>query len=259
MKQIRFAYKYLIHFFMANNTSGHGVHSPFCYQFTQSVLCNKSQFYIFQAIEELRSELKKDNRKLSITDFGTGTDKLKTVSEIASKSLKSAKYAQLLFKIANYFNSRDILELGTSLGITSSYLATSSTEIRFITLEGCSEILDIATENFNKLRINNIQSLHGNIDFTLKNALSKFEKLDLIFIDANHRFPQVYNYFELCLSKIHNSSVIIVDDIYWSEGMEKAWKMIKDHPLVSSTIDLFQLGIVFFNPDLNKNHYKMRY
>jgi hypothetical protein len=52
---------------------------------------------------------------------------------------------------------------------------------------------------------------------------------------------------------------MIIDDIYWSKEMENAWTKIKNHPQVSSTIDIFQLGIVFFNADLYKNHYKMRY
>lgn len=259
MKRVRFAYKYFIHFLTAKNTGGHGVHSPFCYNFTQSVLCDDSQYYIFQEIEQIRSSLKNDNRKLNITDFGTGKDSSKTIREIAEKSVKPAKYGQLLFKIANYFNSRNMLELGTSLGLTTSYLAASSSEIRCATMEGSSEILSIATENFKKLKIQNVEVWQGNIDFTLTKALSSFDKLDLIFIDANHRFPQVYNYFELCMTKIHNDSIVIVDDIYWSEDMEKAWEMIKKHPLVRTSIDLFHSGIVFFNPDLHKNHYKMRY
>jgi predicted O-methyltransferase YrrM len=259
MKQFRFAYKFLIHFLTAKNTGGHGIHSPFCYQFTQSVLCDKSQYYIFPAIEELRSNLKNDNRQLNITDFGTGKDKTKAISEITTKSLKSAKYGQLLFKIANYFNSRNILELGTSLGLTTSYLASSSTEIRCVTIEGCPEILGVATENFRKLNMKNIETCQGNIDLKLTNVLDSFDKLDLIFIDANHRFPQIYNYFELCMTKIHSDSIIIIDDIYWSEDMEKAWLMIKKHPLVRTSIDLFHAGIVFFNPDLHKNHYKIRY
>jgi predicted O-methyltransferase YrrM len=259
MKRFRFAYKYLIHSLTAKNTRGHGIHSPFCYQFAQSVLCDHSQYYIFPAIEGLRSNLKVDNRILNVTDFGTGQDRIKTISEITIKSLKTAKYGQLLFKIANYFNSRNILELGTSLGLTTSYLASSSTEIRCATIEGCSEILGIAAENFEKLKIKNIETWEGNIDFMLSEVLNSFDKLDLIFIDANHRFPQVYNYFELCITKIHNDSIIVIDDIYWSEDMEKAWKMIKKHPVVMSSIDLFHAGIIFFNTDLHKNHYKMHY
>ncbi len=82
---------------------------------------------------------------------------------------------------------------------------------------------------------------------------------DVIFIDANHRSSAVLRYFELCLPHVHKNSIVIIDDIYWSDDMELAWQTIKNHPRATSTIDLFQMGIIFFNTDVNKMHYKMRY
>jgi len=109
------------------------------------------------------------------------------------------------------------------------------------------------------LDIKNIQVVVGNIDTTLPQVVNDFGKLDLIFMDANHESQAVLSYFEAVLAKVHTDSVLVVDDIYWSSDMEDAWRQIKDHPRVTTTIDLFQLGIVFFNTDLYKNHYKMRY
>ena len=93
----------------------------------------------------------------------------------------------------------------------------------------------------------------------LKTAINKFDILDLVFIDANHKSEAVLRYFELCLNKINKDSILIFDDIYWSSDMEMAWQIIKNHSLVTSTIDIFEMGIVFFNSNLNKTHYKMRY
>jgi len=257
MKRLRFIYKYFYHLLSARNTRGHGIHSPFCYQFTQSVIYDKSSFYIFQEIEKLRTELKKNTTTLNIKDLGTGNSKTKTVGKIAETSLKSARFSQLFFRLINYFAFKNVLELGTSLGITTLYLSTASSSIRCKTIEGCPEILAVANDNFHKMNIQNIETKLGNIDEILLNTLNDSDKLDFIFIDANHKFPNAYNYFEMCLSKIHDNSVIVVDDIYWSNDMEKVWKLIKNHPLVQTTFDLFHIGIVFFNPDLHKNHYKM--
>ncbi|HET7732429.1 MAG TPA: class I SAM-dependent methyltransferase [Paludibacter sp.] len=203
--------------------------------------------------------LKKDYRAINITDFGTGSDRTETISAIAYKSLKSAKYGQLLFRIIHYFRAQNVLELGTSLGITTSYLASVSSEIHCTSLEGCPEIAKIARENIDKLAIKNVEIVVGDINSTLANVLNQTNKLDFVFIDANHKSEAILRYFNLCLSKVHSNTVIVIDDIYWSSDMEKAWKVIKNHPQVMSTIDLFQLGIVFFNMDLNKKHYKMRY
>jgi len=128
-----------------------------------------------------------------------------------------------------------------------------------VSLEGCPQVAEIAIRNFEELNIKNVQIVEGDIDLTLPKVLNEFNQLDLIFIDANHTSTAVLNYFEQCMAKVHNDSVLVLDDIYWSADMEKAWKKIKDHPRVKTTIDLFALGIVFFNSDLHKKHYKMRF
>jgi len=259
MNLFRIFFKYILHFLSARHTQGFGVHSPFVFQFTRYVLCEKNPYYIFNEIEIARSGLKKDKRKLNIKDFGTAKDREKTVSNVACHSLKSAKYGQLLFRMARYMKVGNVLELGTSLGITTSYLASSSSKINCVTLEGCPQTADIARENFNKLGIGNIQVVVGNIDDTLTQVVDEADRLDLTFFDANHRSEAVLTYFEQCLPKIHKDTILVIDDIYWSAGMEKAWQTVKKHPRVISTIDVFQMGIVFFNSDLPQNHYKMRY
>lgn len=259
MKLLRILYKYILHFLTAKNTHGFGVHSPFLFHFTESVIYNKSTYYIFSQIEKIRSTLKSDKRILDITDFGTGNNRSVKVAKIANKSLKSAKYAQLLYRLANYINAQSILELGTSLGLTTTYLAAPSSSSKCISLEGCPQIASIAVRNFNLLKIENIKVVVGDIDKTLSNVLNEFEQLDLVFMDANHKSQAVLNYFDQIVSKVHSNSVIVLDDIYFSSDMEIAWKIIKEHPMVMSTIDFFQIGIVFFNSDLNKKHYKMRY
>lgn len=259
MQRLRLIYKFITHFLTAKHTGGYGVHSPYIFQFTHFVLLEKNSFYVFRIIEQIRKNLKRDKRVLNITDYGTRNNRKRTVANIASQSLKSAKYAQLLFRTAHYFKAKQVLELGTSLGISTSYIASTSSSIHCISMEGCPEIANIAQENFNKLGINNIEIAIGNIDENLDDTLEKFEYLDLIFIDANHKFEAVTKYFEKCIKKTTKNSILIVDDIYWSKGMEKAWCFIKNHPNVNSTIDLFHFGIVFFNDDLKKKHYKMRY
>ena len=259
MNRIRITFKFILHFLSAKNTLGFGVHSPYVFHFTKFVIYNKSSYYIFSAIEKLRLSLKNDKRILNIDDFGTGRKSNISIAEITSKSIKSAKYGQLLYRLSEYIHARNILELGTSLGLTTSYLAASSSASSVVSIEGSQQIADIAIENFNQVDIKNIKIVIGNIDKTLSKVLDEFEYLDLVFIDANHKYQALIDYFEKCLTKIKSDSIIVIDDIYWSLEMENAWKTIKENPMVMSTIDLFELGIVFFNSDLNKKHYKMRY
>jgi predicted O-methyltransferase YrrM len=259
MASIRFFYKFIVHFISARNTGGYAIHSPFLFMFNLYVIKEKNPFYVFQKIENLRLGLKQNYSTISITDFGTGSDRDRSVADIAKHSLKSQRYGQLIFRIAHYFKVRNVLELGTSLGLTTAYLAASSSEIKCVSLEGCPLISSLARQNLQQLSLNNIQIVEGNIDNTLEPIVLDFKQLDLVFFDANHRSEPLLRYFELCLSKVHSQSVFLIDDIYWSKDMEFAWNYIKNHPQVYSTFDLFHLGIVFFNTDLHKKHYKIRF
>jgi predicted O-methyltransferase YrrM len=253
------SFKYIFRHRLSKQTRGFGVHSPFVFKFVNYVLKEKIPFYNFESIEILRTSLLRDKRNVDIVDFGTGNDRTEVVSAIARKSLKSAKYGQLMFRMICYFKAKNVLELGTSLGITTAYLAASGADIKCVSLEGCPNLAKIAQENFRKLGLQNIEVIKGDINQTLTTALNGFEKLDFVFFDANHQSNAVLRYFDLCLSKVHNDTVLIVDDIKWSKDMEWAWEVIKDNPHVTATIDLYQLGIVFFNADLNKRHYKMHF
>ena len=243
----------------ARHSYGFGVHSPFIFYFSKFVLYEKNPFYVFSEIESVRKSLKKDDGIITITDFGMGKSGDKKIKDIASKSLKSKKYGQLLYRIARFGKCETILELGTSLGITTSYLASANVAANCVTMEGCPEIARKAQENFDSLQLKNISVVVGDISKNLSSVIENLEKIDLLFIDANHNSSAVLNYFDQCQSKIHNNSIMIIDDISWSKDMEYAWQTIKNSEKVSATIDLFQMGIVFFNPDLHKKKYKMRF
>lgn len=251
--------KYIQHYCTARNTKGFGVHSPFMFQFIQNVLGERHYFYVFSKIENLRKSELRNAEAIQIDDFGTGENRESTVKDILRKSVNPAKYGQLLFRIIYYFKFHDVLELGTSFGFSTSYLASSSSEIKCTTIEGSPEIANRARRNFEKLNLKNIELIVGNIDDMLPDIVAKKEKLDLVYIDANHTLDATLHYFEMCLPKIHNDSIMVFDDIHWSEDMEQAWNNIIQHPDVTSTIDMFQMGIVFFNKNLNKMHYKVFY
>ena len=258
MKKVHILIKYIKHLFKSKNTKGHGIHSPYLYRFTQNAIYEKNPFYIFPKIEVLRENLNFDERILSIKDYGTGTDRQARVLDVAKASLKSPKWAQLLYRVVNFTKAQYVLELGTSLGLTTAYMASVNSEIRCVSLEGSDEIAKIARENFEKLEIDNVEVVVGNIDLTLEAQLKKSEKWDVVFFDANHRKEPVLNYFSQCLEHIHPDSVFIFDDIHWSDEMEEAWHTIRKNERVTTTIDLFEVGIVFFNKNYPKKTYKMK-
>ncbi|MBT6014097.1 MAG: class I SAM-dependent methyltransferase [Flavobacteriales bacterium] len=261
MKAIQFIFRYINYFFKAKNH--HSVQSPFVFQLVTKVINKKLKEKDCIEIEKLRKELCKSEIDINITDFGAGSNINKSnkrkVKDVAKNSAKSSKFGQLLYRIIDFYNPKNILELGTSLGVSSCYLAKSNGNSNVFTLEGCPETSKIAKENFEKLGIKNINLIVGNFKDTFDETLNKMDSLDLAFIDGNHQEKATIEYFNNCLEKSNNNTIFVFDDIHWSEGMENAWKHIQNHPKTSTTIDLFFVGIVFIKSELTKEHFTIRF
>jgi predicted O-methyltransferase YrrM len=258
------AKKFLRYYFTASNGKGHGVHSPFVYDFIIHVLNDRNRYECYEKIEAARKDLSTDNTVITVEDFGAGSRKkatnLRVVSAIAASALKPKKFGQLMFRVARYYKSNRILELGTSLGITSSYLASAHEKVRLDTLEGAPAIAAIAKNNFENLGLKNTRLHVGNFDETLSPLLNELKQIDLAFIDGNHRCEPTVRYFRQLLPVCHNDTILIFDDIHWSEEMEQAWAEIKKDEQVMLTIDLFFIGLVFFKKEFKvKQDFAIRF
>lgn len=262
--KFQLAVKYLKFYFTSSNGKGHGTHSPFIFHFITNILNDKKQYEEYAGVEKLRSRLLSDNTILEVEDFGAGSSVNKTnkwtISSIAKSSAKPKKYGQLLFRMVKEYKPNQLLELGTSLGITTSYLALGNTKADIISMEGANEVAEVAAKNFETLGLQNIAIQRGNFDHILPDVIKKQSSFDFIFIDGNHRQEPTERYFMELLTRINNDSIIIFDDIHWSKEMEAAWDSIKGHPEVSCTIDLFFVGIVLFRKEfLAKQHFVIRF
>ena len=258
------AKKYIYYYFTAANGKGHGIHSPFVYEFISKVLNDRTHYRSYKPIENRRKQLLQDSTTIEVNDFGAGSALMKCnnrqVKKIAATSLKSKKYAQLLFRIVQYYQPSKILELGTSLGITSCYLAAGNHQGELYTCEGADTIAAIARQNFDQLQLANVRIISGDFAKTLPALLQQIQRVDLAFIDGNHRKEPTLSYFSGLLPYTTPATILIFDDIHWSEEMEAAWAAIQRHPAVTLTIDLFFIGLVFVNPDFKvKQHFVIRY
>ncbi len=256
--------KYLKYYLTASNRKGHGIHSPFVFDFISNVLNDQKDYPEYERVEKLRSRLLRDKTSLHIQDLGAGSSVSKTnqrtIASIVQFAAKPKKFAQLLFRMVKKYQLKTILELGTSLGISSAYLSLAKIDSKVTTMEGAKEVADMARENFTSLGLQNISIIEGDFDQTLSSVLSPLSSVDFAFIDGNHRREPTERYFQQLLSKTNNDSILILDDIHWSREMEEAWETIKKHPSVRCTIDLFFIGIVFFREEFReKQHFKIRF
>jgi len=241
----------------------HGTHSPFVYNLVDKVIYDFKDKPEYHAVEKLRESLLQDERSITVTDLGAGShvnnQGKKKVKSIAKNALKPKKLAQLLYRLAKEFQPKSLIELGTCLGVTTAYFSKALSHAKIVTMEGCPQTASVAQENWDKLSLKNIEISVGNFDNTLPELIDQQDQLDFVFIDGNHRKEATLNYFNLCLPKLHEDSVIIFDDIYWSKGMAEAWENIKAHPDVTVTVDLFWIGLVFFRSGQAKQDFTIRF
>jgi predicted O-methyltransferase YrrM len=116
-------------------------------------------------------------------------------------------------------------------------------------------MVNIALTHFEAFEITNIKLVEGNIDQTLPDFLQLSEKIDFVFMDANHRFEPTLRYFNLLMKRMTPRGIIVMDDIYYSPEMTQAWNALRTHKVVYGSVDLFRMGILFFDPALNHQHY----
>jgi len=258
------AIKYLRYYLTASNGKGHGIHSPFIFKFITRVLNDHTLYKEYDKVEKLRQQLLNDRTVLNVLDFGAGSSLTKanqrSVASIVKNAAKSKKLAQLLFRMVRTYQPGNILELGTSLGITTSYLSLAKPDTKLVTLEGAEEVAAIAKRNFTFLELQNISLVEGNFDNILSSVIPGLSSVDFSFIDGNHRKEPTERYFYQLLNKVHNDSILVFDDIHWSREMEQAWETIRNHPSARCTIDLFFIGIVFFRQEFHeKQHFSIRF
>ncbi len=262
--RIQLAKKYVQYRLTASNGRGHGIHSPFVFDFVKHVLNDNQNYTCYQPIEQKRKELLANAQMIEVEDFGAGSAIIKTdkrkIAAIAKSSLKSKKYGQLLFRMIRYYKPETILELGTSFGITTAFMSSGNESANTFTCEGSKAIADVARQNFLELGLKNIQLTEGDFTNSLAPLLSKIASVHFAFIDGNHRKEPTLNYFQQLLNHSNPSTILVFDDIHWSADMEAAWEAIKLQPSVTLTIDLFFIGIVFINPDFKiPQHYTIRF
>jgi predicted O-methyltransferase YrrM len=255
-------FKYLKYILLSDNRKGHGIHSPFVYDLVSRIFRNKIDGDIVFRIEKIRKKLIADGRSIVVNDLGTGQERMKTnlrkVSGIAGNSPVPRKYGVLLSNLASEFGNPFIAELGTSFGISTMYMAAAK-DTKVKTVEGSSVCANISIENFSEAGIDNIEVFTGPFAEILPLIINPDNKPGMVFIDGDHRKRPLLDYFYYIAGVCDSKSVIVIDDINYSEEMEEAWKEIKSYEKVTFTIDLFRMGMVFFREGMTHNDYIIRY
>jgi predicted O-methyltransferase YrrM len=246
--------------FYTSAVTKYQLHSPFVFELSGALLEDERWYYAFLDIEILRQKMISSGLAVQVLDYGAGTkddvlfsESKRSVRSIATRAASSVRQGRMLFRLAHFLQADTILELGTSVGIGSMYLASARRESKLITLEGSPELAHIARMNLDYLGLSGVTEVReGAFEQTLPAALQELKKLDLVFLDGNHRTEPTLRYFEQCLAYAHEKTVFVLDDVHWSPGMAEAWQKIRAHPSVRLSLDFFELSLVFIDPDFRE-------
>ncbi len=241
--------KFIEYYFKAD--TAHNIHSPFVYDFIQDVLDTSKHYYAFNHLEHERRILESNSNKIKTQDFGAGSQTIKVnekvIGDIARNVMSNQKKCRFLFNVVNTYNIKNTLELGTSLGISAIYMASASSKNHVYTIEADPNVYKLAKVLFEKNKMTNIHPINNKFEVVLDETLSKMKSVDLAYIDGNHSYKATMENYTKIKKFCYNKSIIIFDDIYWSEGMTQAWQEIKKDKSVRLSIDVFDFGIVFFD------------
>jgi precorrin-6B methylase 2 len=288
---------YARHLLIARSTEGYGVHSPYAFDFLNSVVKSRTDEKIVKAFKGLRREMLHDERIITVTDMGAGSARKKErkISDIAGRAALPCKYALLLSRMVqgagcrvqgtgfsvqgSAFNVQGkehgawgmeqrargkvkgdgiILEFGTSLGLSALAMALAAPDRRVVTVEGCPALAAIASENLKRYGAYNAEVL--NMEFSA--ALDKLEKENIkivfAFIDGNHKGAALMEYVS-GIMKMGDEVIITSDDIHHSKDMFHAWRTIISSDSAATTMEIFRFGIIFRLHSLTPAHYRIRY
>jgi predicted O-methyltransferase YrrM len=234
----------------------YNVQSPMLHDFVICILDTSKNYYAYIRLEEERKLIRRDETMIEVQDFGAGSQinsqKTRSVQSISASAVSNTEKCKILFQLVNHYQCLNILELGTSLGISSAYMAWASLDGKIITLEGDPTIAQLARDLHAKIGLQNIDVVIGPFASTLNRVLSEGTKWDLVFIDGHHAELPTIQYFDCIKPLLNEGAIVIVDDIYWSKGMTNAWENLKSRPDIRLSVDLYHIGILFFNPALSK-------
>ncbi|MDR2691447.1 MAG: class I SAM-dependent methyltransferase [Dysgonamonadaceae bacterium] len=212
---------------------GFGVHSPFIYNLITKVIEENIPYYVFDEIEHFRKGL------------------------ALRKETQHKNYGALLFRVIHFFKCRTILQIRAYTGVLTLYLSLASRKnSACYALEEHSDWLDAVKVFAGQHRLENLHWMEGDYADNLRKLKAIIPTFDLIFINRLGNAKQTAETVELTRSFIGEKSILIIDGIYKNKAMRTLWEKVKHFPETSVTIDLFALGIIFFDKKLHKQHYK---
>ena len=206
------------------HSAGFGVHSPFAFNLIRDTIHTPYSFYIY-----------KENR-----------EKIKRAKLLNKADIK---YAELLFRLINRFNAKDILEIGSGCGINTLYIIAHSQKTKVWCIEKDDEKRKIARN-----------LLKNNTRVCFLDELPKETSLfDAIVWDIQSYSDNLEKLLKLIPDLIREEGFVVINHINKSSVNRNAWQDILKTDALTMSFDLGSTGIGFFKSSLPKINYDISF
>ncbi|MEZ5071778.1 MAG: hypothetical protein R2751_12665 [Bacteroidales bacterium] len=240
---------------------GRFLHSPFLFDLVHRTVFNTAGLQVPEEIVRTHRELKGSGDPMKPGEWGAGTGQsapaVPTVGSFVRRASVPERYGALLYRLSNWFGPDVLLELGTGLGVSGMYLASGSPGTALHTMEGDSDRAHFAETLFKRLGQTGVKVHIGDLGLSLDRILPEVPKKFLAFVDGNHACEPTVAYVRKLVDASQGRGMVVLDDVYWSKGMARAWKEIIAWPEVPVAIDLHRMGILVLRNDLTPRNLKI--
>ncbi|MBM3427684.1 MAG: class I SAM-dependent methyltransferase [Bacteroidetes bacterium] len=172
----------------------------------------------------------------------------------AAKTTRSSNQVRTQPTMGNLFthlaqktNAQNIIEFGTAFGVSGMYFLAglkANQKGKLYTFDPNDIWAHLANENLK--RINHPYQLTiGTFEENIARVLPQGDKIDIAFVDAIHTREFVMPQLEIVIQYSRPGTLIILDDINFSEDMVQCWRDVSQDNRFSSAVTVGdRVGVV---------------
>lgn len=247
--------------YLIKGRSKYYIHSPFVYDFCRFVLNRNPSKKDIDTISAIKKYFQTSKGVLDLQEFGAGKPRTYTIDtkNYLKRTAITNKYGKLLHHLIAYYQIERVIETGTALGISTSWMALANPNCKISSIEGNKKLCDVSNEMFNRFSITNTQVYCGLVEDVLPELAKNMKCKTLLFIDAHHTGAATMRYFAMIKPYVKDDTIVVFDDINYSAEMHDAWKNIICDERITLSLNLYRIGVIFFNPSLSKQAFSLYY
>lgn len=141
----------------------------------------------------------------------------------------------------------DMLELGTSAGISAAYISAARPCRLLTTIEGSPAIARLAADALADFA-QPVRVVVGTFDAGLEETgamlAAEGRRLSLVYIDGHHDERPTLDYVSRVAPWLGRGALVVLDDIYLYAGMWRAWRTVSAQPGFAAAVNVGRFGVL---------------